>query len=127
MGHTLYEPPVKPLVRKKTLKILLILFVVAGAGGYLYQRQPGWFANVAAGILGFFGHETVTVEVTTSPTSADLLLDGERVTDLPLHVRKDGAIHQVSAVAPGYQLSEVPFRADGDKHLFLTLRPGKRR
>ena len=127
MGHTLYEPPVKPLVPKRTLKTLLVLFALAAAGGYLYQREPGWFADVAGGVLGFFGHETTTIDVATIPTRADVLLDGERMTELPLHVRKDGAVHRVSAIAPGYEPADVSFRADGDKHLILTLRPEKRR
>jgi hypothetical protein len=127
MARTLYEPPVKPVIHKHTLKTLLILLAVAMAGVFLYQRQPGWFAGVASSILGFFGHETVIVEVATTPTRADVLLDGERMTELPLRVRQDGAIHHVSAIAPGYEPADVTFRADGNKRLLLTLRPSKRR
>jgi hypothetical protein len=127
MGRTLYEPPVKPVIRKHTLKIVVLLLAVIASLVYLYQQRPGWFAEVASSIMGFFGHETVTVEVATTPTRADVLLDGERMTELPLRVRKDGAIHHVSAIAPGYDMADVAFRADGDKRLILTLKPDRRR
>jgi hypothetical protein len=124
---TLYTPPRQPLVTRRTLKVLLVVLGLAAAGAYLYQREPGWFARAASSVLGWFGHETIAVEVATAPTRADVLLDGERVTELPLRVRKDEAVHRVTAVAPGYEPAEVSFKADGDKHLILTLRPAKRR
>jgi hypothetical protein len=127
MVGTLYEPPRKTHVSRRALAVLLVVLVLAGAGGYLYQREPGWFGQAAARIIGLFGYEMVAVDVATSPTRADILLDGERVTSLPVHVRRDDAVHRVSAIAPGYETSEVSFKADGDKHLFLTLRPAKKR
>ena len=126
MAPTLYEPPRKRLFSGRAVKVLLVLLVVAGAGGYLYQRQPGWFAHAAASFLGLFGYELVTINVATTPTRANVLLDGERMTELPLRVRRDGGSHRVSAVAPGFEPTEVTFTADGDKHLILTLKPERR-
>lgn len=127
MPGTLYEPPRKPLIHKRTLLVLLVLLVLAGAGGYLYQRQPHLFSEAAASLLGLFGYEVVAVDVAVSPTRADILLDGERVTSLPVRVRRDGAVHRVTAIAPGYETAEVTFKADADRTLFLTLRPAKKR
>lgn len=125
MAPTLYEPPRKRLFSGRSVKVLLVLLVVAGAGGYLYQRQPGWFANATASFLGLFGYELVTIEVATTPTQANILLDGERMTELPLRVRRDGGSHRVSAIAAGFAPAELTFTADGNKHLILTLRPEK--
>jgi hypothetical protein len=125
MAPTLYTPPPKVLISKRTFKVLLVLIVLGSAGAFLARQQPGWFANAASSILGWFGHETIAVDVATSPTRADILLDGERMTELPLRVRKDAALHRVSAVAPGYDPAEVTFKADADKRLILTLRPAK--
>ena len=124
---TLHTPPRKPLVTGRSLKVLLVVLGLVTAGAYLYQREPRWFSRAASSILGWFGYQTIAVEVVTAPTRADILLDGERMTELPLRVRKDDAVHRVTAVAPGYQPAEVSFRADGDKHLILTLRPAMRR
>ena len=123
---TLYTPPSKPIVPRGTLKVLLAIIVLAGLGGYLYLHKPAWLSRPDATFLGC-GHALITVDVATSPTRADVLLDGERVTELPLQVPRDEAIHHVSAIAPGYQLTEVTFKADGNKNLFLTLRPIKHR
>jgi len=127
MVTTLYEPPRKPILPKRLIKVLLIGLAVLAIGGYLYRRQPGWFADVAGSVLGLFGYEMISVDVATTPTRADILLDGERMTELPLHVRKDGASHRVSAIAPGFEPAEVTFRAESDQHLILTLKPAKRR
>jgi hypothetical protein len=124
---TLYTPPPRVLISKRTFKVLLVLIVLASAGAYLARQQPGWFSEAAATVLGWFGHETIAVDVATSPARADILLDGERKTELPIRVRKGEALHRISAIAPGYEPAEVTFKADTDKHLFLTLRPAKRR
>ncbi|MBN2574006.1 MAG: hypothetical protein JXP73_05520 [Deltaproteobacteria bacterium] len=127
MPGTLYEPPRKPLVRKRTLLMLLVLLALAGGGGYLHHRHPGWFGKAAASVLGLFGHEMVAVDVAVSPTRADILLDGERITSLPAYVRRDEATHRVTAIAPGYETTEVTFKANADRRLFLTLKPAKKR
>jgi hypothetical protein len=127
MSRTLYEPPSKTRILGRWIKVLLVVLLLVGAGGYLYQRHPGLATRAAATVLGWFGREMITVEVTTSPTRAEVLLDGERMEELPLHVPKDDALHRVSAIAPGYAPAEVTFKADGPKQLFLTLRPAKQR
>jgi hypothetical protein len=33
----------------------------------------------------------------------------------------------VTAIAPGYETTEVTFKANADRRLFLTLRPAKKR
>jgi hypothetical protein len=121
---TLYTPPRKRLFPRGTLKVLLILMVVAGLGGYLYLKKPAWLSRPDTLFPGC-GQLTITVDVATSPTRADVLLDGERMTELPLQLPRDEAIHHVIAVAPGYEPTDVSFKADGDKNLFLTLRPTK--
>jgi hypothetical protein len=124
---TLYEPPRKPILPRRVLKGLLLAATLAVVGVYLYRAPPGWLTNAATSVLGLFGHELVTIEVTTNPVRADVLLDGDRTESLPLHVRRDGAIHRVSAIAPGYDPAEVTFHADGNRHLILTLHPARRR
>lgn len=126
MAATLYQPPRKPLLSGRFIMLLLVLGAIAAAA-YLWQQNPGWLGRASVGLLNLFGRELVTVEVATVPTRADVLLDGERMTELPLHVPHDGTAHQVTAVAPGYEPSTVSFRADGDRHLILTLRPSKGR
>jgi hypothetical protein len=127
MTTTLYEPPRKPLVGKRLVVVVLVVLAVGGIGASLYRRQPGWFTKAATSILGLVGYELVSVDVATTPRQTNILLDGERVTELPLHVRRDGASHRVSAIAPGFEPVEVTFRANGDQHLILTLKPAKRR
>ena len=127
MAATLYEPPRKPLLPRRLVKVLLVGLVALAVGGYLYRRQPGWFTGVANSVPGLFGYEMASIDVATTPTRADILLDGERVTELPFSVRRDGATHRVSAIAPGFDPAEVTFRAEGDRHLILTLKPAKRR
>jgi hypothetical protein len=124
---TLYEPSRKPILPRRVLKGLAVAAVLVAVSTYLYRAQPGWLTRLATSVLEFFGREMVTLEVETNPVRADVLLDGERAESLPLHVRKDGAVHRVSAVAPGYEPVEVPFTADGNRHLILTLRPAKLR
>jgi hypothetical protein len=123
---TLYTPPPKPLVSKRTIRVVMVLLVLAGLGGYLYLHPPAWLRWTGTAFQGC-GHPMITVNVTTTPTRADVLLDGERMTELPLHVRQDGAIHRVTAIAPGYEPADVAFKADENKNLILTLRPPKRR
>jgi hypothetical protein len=124
---TLYQPPPKPIFPRRVLKGLLLALLLAGVGGYLYQRQPGWFTNAATGLLGLFGYEMATVEVSTNPLRAEILLDGERMTSLPLHVRRDGSTHRVTVLSSGFETTEVTFLADGDRKLFLTLKPDRHR
>jgi hypothetical protein len=123
MASTLYQPPRRSVVSGHWAKTVIVLLVLGGVGGFLYQRPPGWFTSAALSVLGLFGYEMVTVEVLTNPARADILLDGKREAELPLHVRKDDAIHRVSAIAPGYEPVEVTFKADGDHQLYLTLTP----
>ncbi len=123
---TLYRPPPKPLLPRRVLKGLVVALLLAGVGGYLYQRQPGWFTQAVTALIGLFGYEVITVDVATTPARADILLDGQRVTSLPLHVRRDEANHRLMAVAPGYEPAEVSFRADGNRRLILTLKPARR-
>jgi len=127
MAATLYEPSRKPLISGTWLKRLVVLLVLVGAGAYLHERHPDWLKEASLTVLGWFGQETVTVDVVVSQTRADILLDGVRMTELPLHVRKDDAQHSVSAIAPGYLPATATFKADGDKQLFLTLRPNRGR
>ena len=122
MATTLYQPPPRPWLPGRVVKTAVVVLVLAGAGGYLYHRQPGWLSRAANGLLGLFGYEMVTVEVMTTPTRTDVLLDGVRMTELPLQVRRDHAIHRVSAIAPGYETAEITFMADGDRQLILTLK-----
>ncbi len=119
---TLYQPPRKPLLPRPVLKGLLVGLLLVGAGAYLYQRQPGWFTRAATSVIGLFGYEMVTIEVATTPVRADILLDGERTSSLPLHVRRDSSTHRVTAIAPGFEPAEISFPADGDRSLFLTLK-----
>jgi hypothetical protein len=127
MAGTLYEPPVKPLITARGLRIAVVVLALGGVGAYLYQREPGWIGKVGSVVLGLFGYELVAVDVITTPARTDILLDGTRVTELPLHVRHDDAIHRVTAIAPGYEPAEVTFKADGNRQLILTLRPAKNR
>jgi hypothetical protein len=124
---TLYEPQRKPVFPRRVLKGLVVAALLIGVGVYLYRAQPGWLTNTATYLLELFGHELATVEVATNPTRADVLLDGQRMESLPLHVRRDGAVHHVVAVAPGYEPAEVTFTADGNRHLVLTLKPSRHR
>jgi len=127
MTATLYEPPRKPLVSRRFVLVVIVVLTLAGLGASLYRRHPGWLDKAATGFLGLFGYELASIEVMTTPTRADILLDGERKTEIPFHVRRDGAEHRVSAIAPGFETAEISFRADGDKQLFLSLRPARRR
>lgn len=123
---TLYEPPRRPLLPRSVLKGLLVAAVLAGAGGYLYRAPPGWLTRIATGALQIVGHEMVTIEVETTPVRSDVLLDGVRMESLPLHVRRDGAVHRLTAVAPGYQPVEVAFTANRDQQIILTLKSSHR-
>jgi hypothetical protein len=127
MAATLYEPPKKTLVPRWLVAALLIIAAIALIGGYAYRRHPGWLVGAASGILGLIGYELISIDVATTPTRADILLDGERATELPLHVRRDSASHRISAIAPGFEPAEVTFKADGDRQIFLTLKPAKQR
>jgi hypothetical protein len=120
---TLYEPPRRPLLPRSSLKGLLLAALLVVVGGYLYRAPPGWLTRIATAALEVVGHELVTVEVETAPVRSDVLLDGVRVESLPLHVRRDGAMHRITAVAAGYEPAEVVFAADRDHQLVLTLRP----
>ena len=120
---TLYQPPRQPIIPRPVLKGLLVALVLAGAGLYLYQSQPGWVTRLATGLVGLFGYETVTVDVSTTPARADILLDGQRVTSLPIYVRREEADHQLTAIAPGFVPAKVTFRANADRQLILTLKP----
>ena len=124
---TLYQPPRKPIVPRPLLKGLLVALVLAGGGFYLHQSQPGWLTRLATGVIGLFGYETVAIEVSTTPARADLLLDGQRIESLPLHVRRDDADHRLTAIAPGFEPAEVTFRASANRHLILTLKPRRGR
>jgi len=127
MSTTLYQPPHKSRVSRRLVVVMLVVLALGGIGASLYRRQPRWLDRAVTSILGLFGYELASVDVATTPTRTNILLDGERMTELPLHVRRDGATHRVSAIAPGYEPSEVTFRADGDKHLILSLKPERRR
>jgi hypothetical protein len=124
---TLYQPPRKPIIPRPVLKGLLVALVLAGVSLYLYERQPGWFTRLATGFIGVLGYEMVTVEISTTPARADILLDGQRMESLPLHVRRDQVEHRITAIAPGFEPAEVTFRADADRRLILTLRPKRGR
>lgn len=119
---TLYEPPRRPLLPRSVLKGLLVAVVLAVAGAYLYRAPPGWLTRIATGVLELVGHEMVTVDVETTPVRSDILLDGVRMESLPLHLRRDGAVHRVTAIAPGYEPTEVSFTANRDQRLILTLK-----
>lgn len=123
---TLYQAPRKPLVPRPVLKGLFVALVLAGVSLYLYQQQPGWFTKLATSLIGLFGHETVTVDVSTTPPRADILLDGQRMESVPLHIPREDADHRVTAIAPGFEPAEVTFRANADRRLILTLKPQRR-
>lgn len=125
MTGTLYAPPRKPLVSRRLIVVVVLVLAVIGLGAALVRQRPSWLDQTVRGVLGLFGYELVSVEVETTPRQTNILLDGERMTELPLHVRRDGENHKISAIAPGFEPTEVVFRADGDKHLLLTLKPSR--
>ncbi len=98
---------------------------LAGGLAAFHYQAPNLLARGWDSVLGLFGRELISVEVMTTPARADILLDGERITDLPARIPRDGADHQVTAVAPGYEPAAVAFRADHDRQIYLTLKRAK--